>query len=388
MTADLAQAPRRKLAEQIARLLEDRILDEEWPIGFAIGNEAELATEAGVSRWTMREAIALLERLGLLESRRGLRGGVFVAASAAEVVGNRLANYLEFIRPTPADLHATHRALSHLGLQRAAQNSAKDRDQPLRQLLGELDGAAMPHVFVVVTRIREAIFQLADARALSLFMSTLSRLRLGAYYRSSLDETSFLALNHAQIDTTRELGAAIIAGDATTALACEDRFILHVDQVYSSSQAIGAGIVSGYTIERTIENYPPLRARKKADRVVEQIRQEIIEAGWPVGRLLGSEAELMARYGVGRAVLREAIRSLEHLGVVEMGRGGASGLRVISPDPHYTIAAVRRHLRHIQIDADERRLLRDALSDARPADPSAPPFATADLFLQILDDPD
>jgi DNA-binding FadR family transcriptional regulator len=47
--------------------------------------------------------------------------------------------------------------------------------------------------------------------------------------------------------------------------------------------------------------------------------------------LLGSEADLMARYHVSRAVLREAVRVLEHHQVVRMRRGPGGGLFVIEP---------------------------------------------------------
>jgi DNA-binding FadR family transcriptional regulator len=375
-----------KLAEQISRTLEDRILTGNWPVGYALGTEAELAASAGVSRWTMREAISLLERSGLLESRRGINGGLFVAAPASVVIRNRLANYLEFIRPSPQDLSAVQRALSFLGLELAGRNRDRKQLGVLRALLQQMDTETVPEIFATTLAIRESVFALADAPALQLLQSVLAQARSGGYYRSSLDDAALARLNQEVVDTVRALAGALIDGDMSQALAMETRFIALNDRVYSSAQETGDA-VSEHVIDRTLAYYPTQRPRKKSERVFQLIRQEIIGAGWPVGRLLGSEAELMQRYGVGRAVLREAIRSLEHLGVVAMGRGGASGLRIISPDPQLPVDAGRRYLRRIGVSAAELSRLRQALV-AIPAHETAQPHSpTADFFLQILDVP-
>jgi DNA-binding FadR family transcriptional regulator len=71
---------------------------------------------------------------------------------------------------------------------------------------------------------------------------------------------------------------------------------------------------------------------KLGERVARAIEREIVEAGWPVGEMIGSEAELQERFGVSRAVLREAIRMLEQHGVARTRRGPGGGLIVMAPD--------------------------------------------------------
>jgi DNA-binding FadR family transcriptional regulator len=71
--------------------------------------------------------------------------------------------------------------------------------------------------------------------------------------------------------------------------------------------------------------------QKMAEGVATEIENEIIARGWPVGEVLGSEAELLDRFGVSRAVLREAIRLLEHHQVATMRRGPGGGLIVRRP---------------------------------------------------------
>jgi len=79
--------------------------------------------------------------------------------------------------------------------------------------------------------------------------------------------------------------------------------------------------------------------RKLAQRVAERLENEIIDLGWPVGHGLGSEPELLARLKVSRAVLREAIRMLEHHDVATMRRGPNGGLVIKEPAPDAAVRA-------------------------------------------------
>ena len=71
---------------------------------------------------------------------------------------------------------------------------------------------------------------------------------------------------------------------------------------------------------------------KKAAEVARLIESDIMRRGWPLGELLGSEPDLIARYGVSRAVFREAVRIVEHDGAARMRRGPGGGLIVTAPN--------------------------------------------------------
>src|SRR5262244_355406 len=73
--------------------------------------------------------------------------------------------------------------------------------------------------------------------------------------------------------------------------------------------------------------------KKLAEQTSEKIEMKILEMDWPVGKVIGSEADLLAEYDVSRAALREAIRLLEHHNVAYMRRGPGGGLVVAEPDP-------------------------------------------------------
>jgi DNA-binding FadR family transcriptional regulator len=83
---------------------------------------------------------------------------------------------------------------------------------------------------------------------------------------------------------------------------------------------------------------------KLAERVARRIERRIADLGWPVGTSLGSEAELLAEYGVSRAVLREAIRLVEHHNVAVMKKGPGGGLTVTEPDVATVAEAVAIYL--------------------------------------------
>ena len=71
---------------------------------------------------------------------------------------------------------------------------------------------------------------------------------------------------------------------------------------------------------------------KLGQTIAQLIEQDIMERGWPLGEVLGSEAELIERFGVSRAAFREATRILEDHQTAVMRRGRGGGLIVTAPD--------------------------------------------------------
>ena len=92
---------------------------------------------------------------------------------------------------------------------------------------------------------------------------------------------------------------------------------------------------------------------KTAALLARRIEDEIVADGWPVGKRLGSEAELMRRYEVSRAVLREAIRLLEQHQVVATKEGRGGGLVVIAPDSAAITRALELYLQYKHVTLSE-----------------------------------
>jgi DNA-binding FadR family transcriptional regulator len=85
---------------------------------------------------------------------------------------------------------------------------------------------------------------------------------------------------------------------------------------------------------------------KLAEKIASDIERDILAAGWPVGTIIGSEKDLLDKYTVSRAILREAIRLLEHHMVATMRRGPGGGLIVTAPDPEVVTGSVARYLEY------------------------------------------
>lgn len=144
-----------------------------FPPGQKLPAERELAGHLGVSRATLREALAELQHAGFLEVRRGRYGGTYVleARSAARQGRAQLSplqqrDVLVFravLEPAAAELAAqadrTASAQEHLrgclaDVQRADRVSYRARDSRFHIAVAELSGSASLITAVTDTRAR------------------------------------------------------------------------------------------------------------------------------------------------------------------------------------------------------------------------------------------
>ncbi len=95
------------------------------------------------------------------------------------------------------------------------------------------------------------------------------------------------------------------------------------------------------------------KAVKLAASTADTMQQEIIARNWPVGESLGTEPELIARYGVSRATLREAVRQLERHGVARMRRGNNGGLIIEQPARNSAVVALSTYMELSDTNFDE-----------------------------------
>lgn len=100
-----------------------------------------------------------------------------------------------------------------------------------------------------------------------------------------------------------------------------------------------------------VERFPA--GRSLAAGVAGQIRREVVGRDLPVGSVLGTEAGLRERYGVTRAVLREATLLTEHQEVARMRRGPGGGLVVMDQTGDPIIDAAVLHLHRSRVGLDD-----------------------------------
>jgi DNA-binding FadR family transcriptional regulator len=84
--------------------------------------------------------------------------------------------------------------------------------------------------------------------------------------------------------------------------------------------------------------------------VAAAIERDIVELGWPVGTVIGSEAELLDRYHVSRPVMRQAAGILESHQVARMRRGPGGGLVVVEPSEASLATQVSLFLEYRSVD--------------------------------------
>ncbi len=97
----------------------------------------------------------------------------------------------------------------------------------------------------------------------------------------------------------------------------------------------------------------PIRTPKIAQQLVARIVDDIAAEGWPVGKLLGSEAEMTERYAVSRETFRAAVRILEYLDVAHTREGRGGGLVTSEPQPRAVAQAAAIRLRYVGVTVDE-----------------------------------
>jgi DNA-binding FadR family transcriptional regulator len=95
-----------------------------------------------------------------------------------------------------------------------------------------------------------------------------------------------------------------------------------------------------------------LSGPKLAIVTANEIERRIAKSGWPIGQMIGSEADLMAEFGVSRAVLREAMLLLEARQVAAPRRGPGGGLVVRGPEASSVAEAAARLLEYEGVTAD------------------------------------
>ena len=329
-----------KLASVVAMHIEDDVMARGWPVGTVLGSETELLERYGVSRAVLREAVRIIEHSGAARMRRGPGGGLVVSEPNRGAVVAAIGVWLSYVGITITQMFEVRRPLMM-----AAAGLAAERRDPAAgaELLARLDqleavGGIGP---LQLSELERAIVACARNPAVELFTAALADIGIGQLGngKARLDPplTPEVALRH--LGTYRPTVDAIAAGDVEGAKA---NMALTIDAV-----------------SRRLRDAKPRQQRlrlddastgKLAERVAAVLRDDIEQAGWPIGEVLGSETELIERYGVSRAVLREATRILEHHGAVRTKRGPNGGLLVTEPDVAAVVRSAQMVLEHDRID--------------------------------------
>jgi GntR family transcriptional repressor for pyruvate dehydrogenase complex len=95
------------------------------------------------------------------------------------------------------------------------------------------------------------------------------------------------------------------------------------------------------------------RSASLSAQIVAEVREALFTRRLKTGDFLGTEKELAARYGVSRIVARDALRSLEALGVVAIRMGKGGGARIAQGNPRLFAEALAVQLDLADVSAAE-----------------------------------
>jgi GntR family transcriptional repressor for pyruvate dehydrogenase complex len=85
-------------------------------------------------------------------------------------------------------------------------------------------------------------------------------------------------------------------------------------------------------MEREDSMFESVKAQRISDEIVRQIRDALFVGKLRTGDKLPTERELSVQFKTSRTSVREALRSLEHEGVIQVKKGASGGIFVIDVD--------------------------------------------------------
>jgi len=342
-----------KRAQTLAREIEAEIVESKLAPGYNVGNEAELAKRFSVGRHVLREALALVERGGRARVRRGNQGGLIVVDPSAEAIAPTLRNYLDYVTVNIEHQHVTRHVLDDAAVI-AAMHEMNEADlERFTALIGQFDAKAAPSAHVKLAfDMHVATLEAASNPCLSVFSLAVATLGLGRLKTNAYREQVLVAHAMEICANRRDCLKAIIAADRSAALQATRRHYEINLQLWRESER-----------ELTISSKPSpeskesimlrvglgLETPKLAEEVAQRIQADIIDQDLKPGDRVGSEVELQDSYGVGRGVMREAIRVLERLSIVSSTRGKRGGVRVARRDDTSMIGTICNYLQSLGV---------------------------------------
>src|SRR4051812_48558982 len=346
-----------KLAAQVARRIEADVVQRGWPVGTSLGSEPDLRERFGVSRSVLREAVRLVEHHQVARMRRGPNGGLFVMAPDAGPAARAMVIYLEYVGTSVDDLMQARRLLEPLAAGLAAQHVTEDGIALVRRTVDAETVTDEPEDRTVET-LHVVLGELSANPVLRLFIDVLIRLTTRFSEPSGASPREFRRARAEAVRYHADIADAVIAGDSGKA---EARLAEYLDGVSAWMRSHSRTASSGpaRSVAAPVKDDEP-RA-KLAEVVAGRLREDIAATGWPVGSVVGSESDLLARYGISRAVLREAVRLLEYHSVARMRRGPGGGLVVGTPDPQASIDTMALYLAYRNVSAADLLAVRDAV---------------------------
>ena len=318
------------MAASVADAIVADVIALGWPEGAVLGSEPELLERYGVSRAVFREAVRLVEHKEVARMRRGPGGGLVVTTPTVESVTDAVAVFLFYVGADAEEVFEARLVLEEVVTELAPSRLSEADVISLRELVArEREGEVRDY-----REMHALLAHFTHNPGLEFFVDLLNRV-----------STLFMSDPSLLAGGTKSASAHAHSAIAESVLAGDEGLARHRMRKHLEAEA---DYLRSSARTRIVLPHPDSR-HKRGQRLAFAILQEVADAGWPVGTLLGSERSLMERYGASRAVLREAVRVLEHHQVARMRRGPGGGLFVAEPGVAATTEAVALYLHRLAI---------------------------------------
>jgi len=313
-----AVSPGSKRAAKVADRMVGEVMAMGWPVGEQLGLGAELLGRYRVSRAVFREAVRLVEHKQVARTRRGPGGGLVITEPTVNAVIDAVVLYLYRVEARLDELFEARIAVEEIASELAPARLDEPDLARLRAFAEAPEAALTPDP----RALHALLASVSRNPALELFVDVLNRVAMlysAGWQSFGPAVAADAAYAHARI------AEAVIAGEPGLA---RRRMRKHLEaeadylrQRRSTRQLLPDSVVAGSEPGNG----------KRAEAVARRITQVVVGDGMQPGQLVGTERELIEREGVSRAVLREAVRLLEHHQIARMRRGPGGGLFVFEP---------------------------------------------------------
>ncbi len=177
LAPDTLDGGRGLLGERVARSIERFVVERDLKPGDRLPSGRELTERFGVSRTVVRDAIAILEQRGLVETRAG--SGVFVRDGGSEAVADVLGQMLRRNAISLSELMETRQLLEVHNASRAARRPGAAGLEAMAAAIARMAAAEGPLQFVAAdVAFHEALAEAAGNRVSAALLRSLRPLLL------------------------------------------------------------------------------------------------------------------------------------------------------------------------------------------------------------------
>jgi DNA-binding FadR family transcriptional regulator len=306
-----------KRAAKVADLIIEDVMALGWPVGEVLGSETDLLERYQVSRAVFREAVRLVEHQQVARTRRGPGGGLVITEPTVGAVIDAVVLYLHRVDARLDEIFEARIILEDIACQLASERTDENDLAELRHFAENkpIEPGSDPR------GLHALVAAISRNAGLELFVDVFNRVaQLYSPDWQRFGSTIEKETRHAHA----KVAEALMAGDAGLARNRMRKHLQAEADFFRRRRSTRQLLPDSVVLAQSAQG-------KGAETVARNITQVIVAGGLQPGELVGTEPELIEREGVSRALLREAVRLLEHHQIARMRRGPGGGLFVMAP---------------------------------------------------------